>query len=58
MQDTSLLGGDIFVPDLQYRNRGVHGDVVAVELLKERDWAFPGAQLSANDDESESKYSL
>jgi exoribonuclease R len=44
---------DIFIPGKELRNRAIHGDTVAVELLPEKDWISPSAVLRVTDEEEE-----
>lgn len=39
---------DIFIPSVLLRNRAVHGDIVAVELLPESSWVSPSRSISSS----------
>jgi exoribonuclease R len=38
LEENSPLGRDIFIPNPTLRNRAIHGDIVAVELLDRKFW--------------------
>jgi exoribonuclease R len=40
LEEKSSLGRDIFIPNPTLRNRAIHGDIVAVELLDRKLWRF------------------
>lgn len=45
--------GDIFIPDIKSRNRTIHGDLVAVQLLPESEWKCPSSSLKQTNEEDE-----
>jgi exoribonuclease R len=40
LEEKSPLGRDIFIPNITLRNRAIHGDIVAVELIDKKFWRF------------------
>jgi exoribonuclease R len=48
-----VFSGDVFIPNLIYRNRAIHGDVVAVVLLPQSQWSAPSSSLKDSDDEDD-----
>lgn len=52
--EKSALGRDILIPSKILRNRAVHGDIVAVELLDRRLWRAPSQMLRSGVEEGNS----